>query len=303
MSRLPLFAAVALFACKPADEAPDVVVGEQVYALADIPHLMFTNFDAGDATLMTQLLEDLKLEVGKVDLSVKPKDRAFTIPSLTADQLGGAVMPEGVDPANQVSTVVLGQSTHTVDANAALVIEANQICIESETTKYAGRTFLSDAACFPGRGCDVLRTSQEVRKENLLAKAWYDQFKDFRWFAMADGTPALVARSWVPKVYLGDGGNTSFDQSFTLEAWIPNGDTTLRAYAMWAEINIGLPPDVMQNIILDGLGESMEFADQFIDDPTAAWCPNDRNRAYDRPADGGGDTATDTAADTGASTP
>jgi hypothetical protein len=303
MSRLSVFATLALFACKPAEEAPDVVVGEQVYALVDIPHLMFTNFDAGDATLMTQLLEDMKLEVGKIDPSVKPKDRAFTIPSLTADQLGGAVMPEGVDPANQVSTVVLGQSTHTVDANAALVVEPNQICIESETTKYAGRTFLTDAACFPARGCDVVRTSQEVRKENLLAKAWYDQFKDFRWFAMADGTPALVARSWVPKVYEGDGGNTSFAQSFTVEAWIPNGETTLRAYAMWAEINIGLPPDVMQNIILDGLGESMTFADQYIDDPTAAWCPNDRNRPYDRPPEGAGDTGTDTASDTATSTP
>lgn len=269
--------ALPLIACTPAEDAPEDVGEGATYALADIPAVLFTNFDGGDDALVTTALEDLKAEILAADLSVSAKDRSYTLPVLTESEMGGATFPAGADPAAQIATVLLGESRHTVALNAELAVEPNQVCIESNTTVYVARTFLSDETCFVGMGCDVLRTSNEVRKENFLAKAWYTQLKDFRWFEMADGSPAIVARSWTPRKYPGDNGNTEFAQSFTVEVWIPHGEATLRAYAMWAEINIGIGPDGMQTLIIEGLNESMGFGDSFLDRAGYDYCPNDRD--------------------------
>lgn len=281
--RTMFLALVFATACKPADEAPDDVPEGGTYSLESGPVYLFSGFE-GDAAELGLAVLDLEAAMEGIDFTTVAKDRAFTLPKLTADDLGGATAPPGTDPENQVATVLLGKSVHDLAANYAVTTEPNYVCIESDTTVFYGRTFTSDTACWNDKTCEYLRTTNEVRKENFLAKAWYDLFKDYRLITLSDGREALVARSWTEAVFAGDGGNTEFAQNFTAEVWIPSGEETLHLYAIWAEINIGLGPDTMQTLIIDGLQQGMDFTDEFISGtPTADYCPNDRARANDRP--------------------
>lgn len=273
-----LIVSLALAGCKAAPEAP--------LSLEDGATFLFSGFE-GEAEDLEKAILDVEAEIKQVDLSVVAKDRAFTLPKLTADKLGGATAPEGTDPNNQVATVLLGRSEHDFDANYELALEANYVCIESDTTVFYGRTFVEGEDCWAGRTCSFLRTTNEVRKENILAKAWYDLFKDYRRVELSDGRTAMIARSWTEEVFPGDNGNTEFAQNFSAELWIPDGSATLRAYAIWTEINIGLGPDAMQTLVIDGLDQGFEFGDGFMAGtaPEDYDCPNDRARAYDRNAE------------------
>jgi len=267
--------------CKPAEEAPPADT-DATYSMADAATYVFSGFEGDEAELATALL-DLERAMGAVDLTASdPKDRAYTIDKLTADELGGATAPPGADPANQIASLVLGLSNKDIAANDTLVLETNQVCIESNTTVYYERTFTSDTGCFTDGSCDILRSTNEVRKENLLAKAWYDLYKDFRHVDLGDGRVALISRSWADKSYKGDNEANEFTQTFTSEIWIPSGTETLRAYAMWAEIKIGIGADALQNIIIDGIDEGMQNADKFLDGDMS-YCRLDRDRPYDRP--------------------
>ncbi|HMV65917.1 MAG TPA: hypothetical protein PKA64_03620 [Myxococcota bacterium] len=267
---------VALVGCKPAPDAP--------LSLEDGVTFLFSDFE-GDAAELESAILDVETEIKGADLSADAKDRAFTLPKLTADKLGGATAPPGTDPNNQVATVLLGRSERSFDDNYDLALELNYVCIESDTTVFYGRTLVSGGDCWADRSCEYLRTTNEVRKENLLAKAWYDLFKDYRRVDLSDGRTAMIGRSWTEEVFPGDNGNTEFAQNFSVELWVPDGSSTLHAYAIWAEINIGLGADAMQTLIIDGLDQGFEFSDGFMAGtaPEDYGCPNDRDRAYDRP--------------------
>lgn len=275
MLRFGWIGAAALVAggCKEAEIAP--------LSLGDASLYLFSGFE-GEVEPLASAILDLEREALAVDLNAPPRDRAYTIPKLTSEYLGGVTAPPETDPENQVTTVLLGRSVRTAEQNLQLVGEVNQVCIESDTTVSATRTFSTDLEAFLDGSEEFLRTENETRKENILAKAWYDLFKDFRRVTLEDGREAIVARAWTEEVFYGDGGNTNFAQNYTAEVWIPDGDTTLRAYAMWAEINIGLGDDAMQGLIIDGLGESIDNSDGFIVGELSEDCAEHRDEVYTR---------------------
>lgn len=276
LRRLPLLTtALVLGACMPAERAP--------LGLDDATTYLFTNFE-GDATELALVVGDLETEMDSFDLTADDvkNDRARTLDVLTEDELGGATMPPDADPEEQIATVVLGRSEQPMQAQIDLALEDNHVCIESNTTRYYGRTFLEGQDCFGDGSCAFLRTDNEVRKENFLAKAWYDLFKDYRRITLEDGREVMLSRSWSPESYPSDNGSGEFTQSFTIEAWIPDPDGGVkRMYGMWTEINIGLPDDLMQGQIIDGIDEGFYNAEQFMAGDTSE-CDADRDREYDR---------------------
>ncbi len=251
---------------------------------------LFASFEDEDTTLLVGALLTFETLAEDYDLTATVDQRSFITNPLTAENLGGADAVPGTSPDDQIPRVVLGRSLRTYDENVTLAWELNQVCIESNTTMYYARTLTSDLACFQDASCDALRSTNEVRKENPLAKAWYDLYKDFRRVDLGDGREALISRSWADKVYQGDNGRTDFAQSYVAEAWIPQEGQLLRVYASWFEINIGLGDDAMAGLIIDGIAEGMENADAFlaIEDRDAEdafdYCGADPEREYDRPA-------------------
>jgi hypothetical protein len=278
----PLFAlcAVLATACgKPPPEAPD--------ELGDLSIYLFENFDAEDVEVLqvgTQNLEDF---LSTIDLTAEDvDDRAFTLPILAEDHFGG-ITGSGYDVNEQIPVGEAGLSRHDLEANMELVAETNHVCIESGTTVSYDREFLSDLDCFMDGTCETVETVNEVLKRNTLASIWYDQYRDYRLITLEDGRDVLYSRLWLEDVF-DNGGNASWDQTYTIEVSIPDPDDdseTIRYVAMWSSITLfGIGGNDYAALVKNGIDESLENTDDFIDttDGDYSWCSNDRDEEFDR---------------------
>jgi len=264
----------AMGCASPPDEAPKEI--------GELSTWLFANFDGEENELATGTAELQNFlastDPGEADVD----DRAFTLPVLKEKDWGTISGPKGTDANDQLPVAVVGLSSHDLDGNINLAGENNHVCVESGSTKYYGRRFMSGEDCFFDGSCDLLETENEVRKETAIADVWYDLFKDYRRVVLEDGTEVMYARSWTEKVFPGDNGANSWDQNFTLEAWIPDGKNTLRYYAIWSAVDIGLiGDDILVNLVIDGIDEGYEHADAFMSGDSD--CGNDRDRENDRP--------------------
>lgn len=274
MRALPLSAPVLLLvACAKAPvEAPA--------ELGELGLFLFQHFEDEDPAELQAGLLNLVPFLEAEDLSLDAKDRAVTMPVLDGPSLGGLSIPAGAAAEDQIPVALAGRSVHALDDQRALAVEPNQVCIESESTVWAGRTFLSDEGCFADGSCDTLETLTEVRKENFLAKVWYDMYKDYRAFELEDEegnvTRAIVGRAWIDEVSPGDGGSSSWDQLFHLDVSLEDGGETLRWFSMWSSITLtGLTDDAYANLVIDGIADAYTFGDEFIAGDIQS-CPNDR---------------------------
>lgn len=249
--------------------------------LGELARFLFANFDDEDGEELLAGVPKLQEYLDDHDLEGKLDDRTYGLPPLTKDDWGGIQGPAGQSADDQLPIGVFGISRHNLAKNVELAGEKNHVCIESSTTKYYSRTFLSDSACFLSGDCDTLETANEVRKESIAAKVWYDLNKDYRVLVDDDGNEVMFARSWMEEVSPADGGNNSWDQLYALEVWVPAGNKTQRFHAFWSAVTIGaIGDDLYQAQVKDGIQEGFENADNFID---GELCKNDRDRPYDRP--------------------
>jgi hypothetical protein len=164
-------AAVLAAGCQEAPRAP--------LDLESSTEFLFTNFN-GDTTELGLAILDLEAAItaSGTDLTGDKDQRSFSLPILQGEALGDLEQVPETDPANQTPALVLGKSIHDYAENVTLASEPNHVCIESDTTVAYEREYLSDLACFEDGSCDTVQSVNAVRKENLLAKAWYDLFKD-----------------------------------------------------------------------------------------------------------------------------
>lgn len=276
----PLFLSTAVLACacsipEPAPEA----LGEPTLKL-------FTHFE-DDEALVGAYVNSLESFLTTLDLEGQLNDRTFTPGILTEADLGGAPLPDGADPQEQVPIAVAGVSVHPVQASIDLAMEPNHVCIESATTKYYARTITEGADCFGSAECSFLRTTNEVRKESI-SDVWYDLFKDFRLVTLEDGRVAMLSRSWMDKQFFTDNGKDVLEQTFTLEAWIPSSEDparTLRYYSMWSSADLLIDDDaIYSTLVKGGMDQGMEYADSYLAGEEN-YCSNDRDREYDRPTE------------------
>jgi len=269
-----LVAALSAFGCKAPEPAPE--------DLGQLTLYLFRHFD-GDGEEMKSGTLELEEYLATLDLTGNVNDRSVAPPILKGEDLGSLQMPDGASASAQVPVAVSGLSRHDLDANLGLAGESNQVCIESDTTKYYHREYLTDLACFLDGSCERLETANEVRKETIVSKLWYDLYKDYFRVELEDGRTVVFARSWIEEVAYGDGGNSSLDQSFTIETWIPDSDdgsTTQRFYSMWSSVTLsGVGDDMYASMAKSGLDEGFQNADDFLD---GVMCGNDRDREYDR---------------------
>jgi hypothetical protein len=248
--------------------------------LGEIGLFLFKHFEDEDKAEMSAGLLNLS---GLIDTELKKdeKDQPVSMPILEGDNLGGLAIPDGVDAEAQVPRAVPGRSPHAIEDQLVTILEPNQVCIESDSTIWATREFLTDTACFEDASCDRLDVSQEVRKENFLAKVWYDQLKNYRRFDLEDEEgnirKAIVGRSWIEKVFPADGGNNSWDQLFHLDVFIEDGGETQRWFSMWSSVTLGgVGDDLYGTLVVDGVKQAMVFGDEFISGNSES-CPNDRD--------------------------
>ncbi len=269
-----LWMLLMMVGCKAPPEAP----GD----LGDLSIYLFENFADEDPEVMAVGAENLEAFLLDLDLEADVSDRAFTLPILTPEHWGD-IQGSDVDPEDQVPVAVAGESRHGLAENLTLVAETNHVCIESDTTRYYDREFLSDLDCFEDDTCDTVETLNEVLKQNPLATVWYDMYRDYRNIPLADGRTALFSRTWIEEVFPSQGGGNSWDQSYSIEITLPRADDpdrSLRYVAMWSSVSLtGIGDNAWAGLVRGGIDESFENADNFID---GELCGNDRDREYDR---------------------
>jgi len=269
--------ALVLVGCgKPPVEAPA--------ELNDLARFLTVNFETeGTAELDAGVLS-LEAALSGLDLEGDVDGRAFTMAPLREEDLGGMPAHAGFNTDTQVPVAVAALSQFGFADQMDIVAETNHICIESGTTKFYRRTFDTDVACFVDGSCDTLDTSNEVRKESALGDIWYDLPKQYRRFQLdEDGRDVMVARSYSPEVYTTDGGGGSFDQTYLLEVWIPDGGKTIHFTSMWSSVTmVAVSDNIWSALVRSGLDEGFSFADDYLDGFAGELCREDRDRAYDR---------------------
>lgn len=273
MKRTAALALMMLAACETPVEAPE--------HFGELNLFLYASFDAEDGSLEagTPGMEEWLLTL---DLEADPVDRAVIPPVLTSEDWGNVTGPSDVDPEVQVPRAIGDLSRHDLDTNLSLLAETNLVCLESESTVWGERTYLSDLDCFLDGSCDTLNTSHEIHKENLLASVWYDQFKDYRRITLEDGREVVWARTWMEQVFYGESGDTSWDQYYALELYLPHADDdtqTWRYIGLWSSITTILTDEAYGAAVVDGMQEALDWNDDFAE---GTMCPNDRDAEYDR---------------------
>lgn len=269
-----MIAVLGMACAEPPVEAPQ--------ELGDLGLYLFEHFPADDPREMEAGLANLVARLGEEDFRVAPEDRAFTMPTLTPEHLGGLSIPTGVSADDQVSVAISGLSRFPVEEQVRIMVDPVQTCLESEITQWAGRTFLTDPGCFEASTCRELETLTAVhRKLSVLLDLWYDQHKTYRRFLVerADGVEieVIVGRAWNDEVFEGASGGTTMDQLFHLDVYAETDDeTTLRWFSMWSSLS-GLLIDNSQyaNLVVDGLAEALRFGDEYLGGEEST-CRHDR---------------------------
>ncbi len=227
---LPL-ALPLLAACKKAPPAADPEFSDAlVYA--------FRSFEGSEADLAfaVRALEE-QIYLGMDVEANSPQDRALSPSDLTEDDIGDVEHPDR-DPADCIPVAVAGVSAFSPSDHARIQMLVDQTPVEPYSPDYFARDWLEGEDCWEGLGCQLMRTHNDLVKDNILLTIPYEFLKDFRWVDLAlpdpstvpegeepvnDGDPrwAIVGRSWTTQPYAGETGANIIQQSFTLEVWLP----------------------------------------------------------------------------------
>lgn len=199
------------------------------------------------------------------------KDRSVNPGPITADFLDGKPQPEGSDPANQTPIGLYGRSQHPIQKHLDGIVDTNQNCLGSNSTKYSIRNFTSGQDCFAAGECTVAEATGRSYTSNPLAKVWVDSFNDFhRTVLPVDGDEfaAVVSRNWTDQAWYNEEGNKGWIQRYTVDiqyADPANSETSFRLYMFWSEAQLGVGDDFYVSQVLGGLNETIENTDKFFD--------------------------------------
>ncbi|MFT7521062.1 MAG: hypothetical protein ACI9MC_003213 [Kiritimatiellia bacterium] len=287
----------------------------------DLSQLLLTLFrDAQPAdqdaekALVAALTELDEVHLPSFDLESPIGDRAVSPARLTAEWRDGFEVPSGlvgddleacsgtspsadceaVQEQAQVPLAVLGLSPHPLSAHLNLIVDDNQACIDADSVKFARRSW-TDGPCLLDGGCSTTQSVTAIRTKSLIADIWYDQHHEHHLTALADDRQVLVSRGWTERVWWSDRCTQSWDQSFTLDLWIPDAEDpsqTQRVYAIWSSVHLnGISEDLFVRMLRQGAGERFDNTDAMLDGDVCGWRDDEHDRADDVDAacvDGGG---------------
>jgi len=259
----PLTLVLAVGCAKPAVEAPA--------ELAELSRFLFLHALDDEPAELEAAVENLIPQILTDDFDAEPRDRAVALPVLKGRFLGDLSIPEGVDAEKQVPRGLSGVSTSSIDELREAITIPNRVCLDSDTTVWAMREFTTDAGCWDSGACDRLEAVQETRKENPIAKVWYDLFISARTLELIDDeedtvTQAIVTRGWIEEQFVGDSQGDTWDQLFYVEVLVENGaNESLRWTGYWSSIDLALIGDDAYGILVaDGLAQSAQWTDDYV---------------------------------------
>ncbi|MBN2800060.1 MAG: hypothetical protein JXX28_13025 [Deltaproteobacteria bacterium] len=260
---------------------------------SDALRYTFARFEGEEADLAfaVRALEDAVYT--SVDLTASSaSDRALSPEHLTEADVEGLPYPGlPLDAALPIALAVV--SPHPVEEHARIPLLADQTPVEPLSPEHYERTFLEGEACWGTGACASLRTDNELTKQNLLMRVTHRMPVNFRWVNLAlpdPGDPAsaaeprmaYLARAWLPETAVGDGGDVTLDQFFTVEVWIPRdgrgtqldegmdsrGGGLLRVLSLWSQTSfsgLSFTDDQVSATTRAGMDSTFRAADRWIE--------------------------------------
>ena len=257
--RWPYVLAPLLTGCRP-PEAPT--------ELSELGAYLYRNFEEPDPAWLQVGMQNLLLIFSDADLSVDYEERAFTLTPLTEADLEGIDRPDA-DPGEAQGIGLAGASAYPPTDHASLVILTDQTPISPSSPALYTRSFLEpeDPSCFPERQCDPLRTWNTFIKENALMSIPCEMHKDYRWVELADspGQWGVLGRSWFPWEAVGEQGQNTIHQSYSIDAFVPDGGGTLHLQVIWSQTSVpGLGDDAIAGLVKYGMHQAFEASEAYL---------------------------------------
>ena len=224
MHSVPLRFVVSLLPlCVACGKAPDSAKPE----FSDAVVYLLENFEGEESDLVYAVL-DLEAQIyTSMDVEAKsPNDRALTPGALESANVEDMPHP-GLDPSTALPVAVAGISPFTPDDHKHIQLLIDHTPVEPYSPEHYIRTFLEGEDCWLERDCAVLRTEQDLVKENLLMTIPYSFPKDFRWINLsmhdeaAEPRWAYLMRAWNEESFSGENGKNHILQSFSIDVVLP----------------------------------------------------------------------------------
>ena len=251
--------------CQAPPEAPE--------DLNELSTYLFVHFEDEDPQELALGLDNIYTFFQGVDLTVGYADRSYTVDALTEEFTGDVTHP-GRDAQAQTPVGLVAASAYTPTDHTTVILLDDQTPVEPNSPNLYDRAFTdpTDASCFADRSCtvEVVRTMNDIYKENAFMSIPYDMHKDYRWVEMGEadsGEWAVLARSWCEEEAIGDDGNTEINQSFSVDVFLPDGSEGIRYMALWSESTIeGVGEEVIAGTVKLGMNQMFEATDEWLDD-------------------------------------
>ncbi len=192
-------------------------------------------------------LEDFLARQDDLSLDTPVNDRSWELSAIRVPDLAGIDRPRNREPSDTLGIGVVAESHFPVADHAAWQTQRDQAPVEPNAVSYT-RTFpeVETPACFTDATCTVLVTENDVLRENFLMAVRFPLFKDFRWVERADGSEAVIARSWISESAVGEKGKSTIWQSYSLDVWIGVGERAWRYQVLWGEADIAGASEALQ---------------------------------------------------------
>ncbi|MCB9742910.1 MAG: hypothetical protein H6741_05365 [Alphaproteobacteria bacterium] len=252
--------ALALVGCKEPIEAPS--------ELNDLSHYLWAEWDNEDPEVLMAGVVSLEAwAAGQPADTESWPDRFYSIdpiPAATVDAEGLVSHGRSSDEAPGVGELYV--SLHAPPVHATLFGEADQTDpIEPASPEFYERTITSgDPAAFAAGTEEVLESSNDCNRKNILFDLNYQFNKVWRWITLEDGREVIVSRSWAPEVGQENDGKQIF-QAYSMELYIPNdAGGALRWLVTWQEAELGLDQDAIESLVGGSMNDTFESQDELL---------------------------------------
>lgn len=255
---LALLALVGVVGCKQAVEAPS--------ELAELSVWLWSSFEDPEPEVLSTGLDNLwAFQQAEIELSTGWEDRGFdALDRLDRDAVDPLVDHDN-DPAAAIGMGLFFPSRFSPGGHLDIIGMRDQAPVEPSSPDHYVREFVeNDPGCMRERACEVLRSMNDVHRDNFLYALEYEMGKDWRWVETAEG-PALLGRSWNVGENTND-SNVRLLQGYALDVFLPRGDASVRYHAVWQQTDMpgGLTDEDLTRAVLKGIDDQLTLHDDFL---------------------------------------
>ena len=291
-SRWTVFVGLLTTGCA---NAPDDAKPE----FSDAVVYLFQNFEQ-DEVALSFVLAELEAQIyTSMDVEAKnPNDRALSPNPLAEEHIADLTHPDR-DPGLSLPVAVAGISTFTPQDHKQIQMLVDHTAVEPYSPQFYERTFLEGEDCWLEQNCTIMRTRQDLIKENLLMTIPYSFPKDFRWINLAahleneEPRWGYLMRAWNEEIFSGENGKNHMMQSFSFELVVPrdgrgfirtddtvnvdggewtadsNGGGLLQMLSVWAEMDLGglsVSDDMIAATTRNGIDKNFKAAHDWLEE-------------------------------------